>query len=77
MNQSVISAQILYAVRETEAQIGQTVAQFYRASHAPRGTPARLHKRDRQKDKLRARWMGFCRVMNPKLGLYDNYNLGV
>lgn len=59
---NILAASILLTIRQTEQLRGETVAQYYRAEHAPRGTPARRHKiTDRRERKLKARWIGLCR----------------
>lgn len=75
---NLLMASLLLTIRQTERVRGQTVAEYYRAEHAYRGTPRRRHKiTDRAARKWRARWIGFCRVVNPDLGLYADFNLGL
>lgn len=78
-HQQLISSHILSVIRAAEQRLGlasvlhhyQPLPQFPQLA----GTQARRHKRDRQVEKLRARWIGLCRTINPALFYSGDYGL--
>jgi hypothetical protein len=76
-SQGLISGALLLAIRQTEAQRGQLLAHHGRHPAALRGTPPVRHKRNRQKSKARARWMGLFRFYRPESFHDGEYSLGI